>query len=251
MSTLRISVIVLALGLLGGCTVSVYDPVPQSETTVVVSDEPYIDTHLDIPLDVALVIEPYVQGYFSPSPLRYDPYLRKSRSAYDPYDQPCYARGDFNGDYYDDYAFLFSTEEHYDGAWWLTTKLLVVTSTPYGPELAMEMELGTVSASLHVPVEEYWAIGLLGEGTHTMTTYYDGVEVVETVVLEQEGFYLASLDYGEEALYYAEGSTVYEMVWTDVGLAKGRANAKSGLGKRKVIELDEVERNAKQRATIQ
>jgi hypothetical protein len=50
--------------------------------------------------------------------------------------------------------------------------------------------------------------------------YHDGVEVVKTVTLYDDGFYLASLDPEEEALFYADGDAVYETDFLNTGLGK-------------------------------
>lgn len=98
----------------------------------------YVNTYLSLPGEVLDLIAPSVEGYFSPALSRYSDYLYPSDAAYDPNDLPCYVCADFNGDGYDDFAFLFSSEEWSDSRWYLTTKLVVVVSTQNGYEIGAD-----------------------------------------------------------------------------------------------------------------
>jgi hypothetical protein len=133
---------------------------------------------------------------------------------------PCYVRGDFNSDGYRDYALLFSAEEWSGHCWYLTTKLLVVASTPDGFELATDLILGTVSGDASIPIEEYWSLTRMDAGQHVVTYNDHGVEVTEELILDADAVYLASLDPVEEALFYMDGGDVFETKWPKGPLAK-------------------------------
>ncbi len=197
---------------------------------------PCVDTWLSIPTSVAAAIEPYVAGYFTPELSRYDSYLYPPDKPYACCDLPPYVRTDFNGDYIDDYAFLFSSEFDAGSEWELTTKLIVVLGSHDGPVVAANITLGVVIGSWNVAVEEYWAIGLVPAGSHTLTSWYDGVEASETVYLDHDAFYLAEQETTERSLFYADGRDIYEMGWFDGALAKKRPLAKR---RPKVIRLSD------------
>jgi len=201
----------------------------------------YVDTYLSLPDEVSDLIAPAADGYFSPSLSRYSDYLYPSDLPYNAYDLPCYVRSDFNGDGYDDFAFLFSSESWSNGTWYLTTKLIVVVSTWDGYEIGADEILGTVYADASVPVEEYWSIFLVSAGSHTFVTEKNGVTITKTISLDHDGFYLASLDPAEEALFYADHGSVYEMS-PDAPLAKKAALSKSAGDTKRMIPFNkEVE----------
>jgi hypothetical protein len=200
-----------------------------------VNPNPYVNTYVQAPQSIKALIAPYVQGYFSPQLYRYCDYL--SNPIYDPYDLPCYVRADFNGDLIYDYAFLFSAQECYVDYWNLSTRLIVVLSTPYGMEIACDIFLGTVTADACIPIEEYWSICYLEPGYYTTITYIDGVEITETVFLPNDAFFLASLDPDEEAIFFAVDDVVWEMEWVAEKLTKKRAETKDQKAKRGVIKF--------------
>jgi hypothetical protein len=203
----------------------------------VLESHAYVDTYLSIPVEVSDLIAPSVEGYFSPALSRYDDYLYPSDATYDPTDLPCFVKSDFNGDGYNDYAFLFCSEEWDYDTWYLTTKLVVVLSTRNGYEIGADEILGTVSADANVPVEEYWSIFRVSEGSHSITTIKNGATITKTITLSNDGFYLASLDPQEEALFYAAGIDVYEM-GLDAGLAKKQALSKTAGSEKKLIPFN-------------
>ena len=227
---------VLAIALVStGCGVSIYGPDGGRDPDRGNSSYAYVNTYLNLPAEIVNLIAPAADGYFSPALSRYDEYLYPSTAAYDPHDLPCYVRSDFNGDGYDDYAFLFSAEEWSQGAWNLTTKLIVALSTRSGYEIGADEVLGTVSGSATTPIEEYWSIFLVPAGTHTLTTYKNGVKVTKTVTLDDDGFYLSSLDPNEEALFYASGTSIYETNALGKTLAKTGALSKTASGAARII----------------
>ncbi|MBN1130082.1 MAG: hypothetical protein JXA71_13915 [Chitinispirillaceae bacterium] len=232
---------VLAVALLAmGCGVSITGTGDCDRDDDVVRPSAYVDTWLPIPYEVKKLLSPRVRGYYSPTISRYDDYLYPRDLPYNPYDLPCYVRSDFNGDGYDDFSFLFSDDEWEYGNWYLTTKMVVVLSTDYGYTIGADMILGTVTAHASVPLEEYWSIYLIPAGRHTFTTYKNGVKIVKTITLYDDGFYLASLDPDEEAIFYADGGDVFEM--SPDGLAKKAALAKSaGTEKRTIPFSKKVE----------
>jgi hypothetical protein len=194
-------------------------------TTTTIETIPYVDTYLPLPDAVLELIAPSVAGYFSPAESRYSDFLYNQDFSRTYYNRPCFVQADFNGDGTYDYALLFSVEDLYTNSWELTTKLLVVLSTPTGYELSTDMILGTVSADNYYPIEEYWSLCKVPAGTHSYTTYANGIAVTKTTTLEDDGFILAYLDSGEEDLFYTSAGDVYYMPWTTDGLAKKRANA--------------------------
>ena len=201
-----------------GC-IGIYE-VPPDPDPDPVNNDVYVNTYVSMPYTIREIIAPYVRGYFSPRLHRYCEYLYPSNTPYDPYDLPCYVRADFNGDGFYDYAFLFSMEEWDCCYWYLTTKLLVVLSTPYGYELSCDLILGTVYAENDIPIEEYWSICYLPPGYHTLVTWINGVEIIETVYLPNDAFFLASLDPNDESIFFAEGNAVYEIEWEEERLSK-------------------------------
>jgi hypothetical protein len=205
----------------------------------------YVDTYISLPGEVKDLIAPAADGYFSPSLSRYGDYLYPRDVPYNPCDLPCYVRADFNDDGYHDYAFLFSAERWAYGRWYLTTKLIVVLSTWYGWEIGADVVLGTVCADDNVPLEEYWSIFRVPAGSHAFITERNGVTITKTITLDRDAFYLASLDPDEEALFYADGGSLYEMS-PDAPLAKKQALAKSaGDTVREIPFNKEVERRVR------
>jgi hypothetical protein len=223
------STVLLSLGIAlmsMGCGVTVYGPDRGSHGNGGSGSYAYVNTYVSLPSSVAECIAPSADGYFSPALSRYDDYLYPSSTPYDPYNLPCFVRSDFNGDGFDDFAFLFSSQEWTNGNWYLTTKLIVALSTPSGYEIGADEILGTVTGSSNTPIEEYWSIYLVPAGIHSMTTWHNGVKMTKTVTVDEDAFYLASLDPNEEALFYATGSDIYETNALAKTLAK-----KTALGK--------------------
>jgi hypothetical protein len=222
-----------------GCGVWINGPdsyVPDDNGNTPVSHA-YVNTYLNMPVEVSDLIAPSVDGYFSPALSRYGDYLYPSDASYDANDLPCFVKSDFNGDGYFDYAFLFSSEEWSNYTWYLTTKLVVVLSTPDGYEIGADEVLGTVYADADVPVEEYWSIFRVAGGTHSITTIVNGATVTKTITINDDGFYLASLDPQEEALFYADQGSVYEM-GLGAGLAKKQALSKSAGSEKRSIPFN-------------
>jgi hypothetical protein len=221
-------IVVGMTSLLIGCGVNVNGPGGYGghDKGDAVNDQSYVDTYLSLPREVEDLIAPSVYGYFSPKLSRYCDYLYPADIPYNSNDLPCFVKSDFNGDGYADYAFLFSTQEWEGHTWLLTTKMVVVLSTYDGWTIGADMVLGTVSADESVPIEEYWSIYLVPRGTHSFTTWINGVKVTKTVTLRNDGFYLASLDPAEEAIFYASGLDMYEMS-PDGTLAKKAALCKT------------------------
>lgn len=195
-----------------GCVVFV-GPEETVETIDITEEVLYVDSYLSIPSSVLTVIAPYVQDYFSPELSRYCNYLYPKNTPYDPYNLPCYVVADYNGDGYDDYAFLFSMEEWDTDNWYVTTKLIVVLSCFNGYELICDLELGTAYADVCEAVEEFWSICYLPAGYHTVTITTNKVQISETYYLENDGFFLASLDPDEESYFYVENDELYEGDW--------------------------------------
>lgn len=222
-----------------GCGVDVYGPHGHGDNDhgAVIVDRPYVDTWLSIPQEVEELIAPSVDGYFSPGLSRYDEYLYPTDIPYNGNDLPCYVKSDFNGDGYSDYAFLFSRQEWEHSEWYLTTKMVVVLSTRDGWVIGADMVLGTVHAYESVPIEEYWSIFLVRAGSHTFTTNMNGVTVTKTITLDNDAFYLASLDPAEEAIFYADGWDVYEMSLTGA-MAKKAALSKTGGAANRIVPFN-------------
>jgi hypothetical protein len=226
---------VLSVALLAmGCSMSINDPDGYDDHDT--RSSAYVDSWISIPYEVRKVIAPRAEGYYSPKLSRYDDYLYPRDLPYDPYDLPCYVRSDFNGDGYDDFAFLFSYDEWEYGNWYLTTKMIVALSTDYGYTIGADIILGTVTASSSVPIEEYWSIYLVPAGRHAFVTYKNNVKITKTVTLSDDGFYLASLDPDEEAIFYSDGYDVFEM--SVDGLAKKAALAKSAGTDKRIIPFN-------------
>ncbi len=221
----------VAIMVLSGCVMRherVYGPdCPQTTVEYEVYEEecvePYVDTWLPLSFRLKELIEPYADGFFSPEVNRYSDFLYYGDHPRNSFDNaPCYVRADFNGDYVDDHAFLVSAEDLYGDYWSLTTRMIVVLSTRVGPDVLFAEDLGTIEADYEFPIEEYWSICVLPEGTHTYVTT-DGVnEVEETVVLENDAFLMTFLETGEQDLFYAEDGELYYMSWNPASLAKKR-----------------------------
>ncbi|MBN2037400.1 MAG: hypothetical protein JW768_11705 [Chitinispirillaceae bacterium] len=234
---LRNLAVITAAALLMGCGVQINSTGPcDDDCGGTIHPSAYVDTWLSIPYEVRKVLSPHARGYYSPRLSRYDEYLYPRDLPYDPYDLPCYVRSDFNGDGYDDFAFLFSCDEWEHGCWFLTTKMIVVLSTWDGYTIGADIILGTVTADASVPLEEYWGIFLIPAGTHTFITYRNNIKIIKTITLYDDGFYLASLDPDEEAIFYADGYDVFEM--SVDGLAKKQALAKSAGTDERIIPFN-------------
>src|SRR5659263_457915 len=236
---IRILAVVGIASIAIGCGVNVNGPDRHhggDEKTVVI-DQPYINTYLTLPPEVEDLIAPTVEGYFSPKLSRYCDYLYPTDISYNSNDLPCYVKSDFNGDGYPDYAFLFSNQEWENGDWFLTTKMVVVLSTYDGWTIGADMALGTVTGDGSVPIEEYWSIFLVPRGSHTYTTYANGVKVTKTITLNKDAFYLASLDPAEEAIFYADGWDIFEMS-TDGTMAKKAALSKKADTTKRIIPFN-------------
>jgi hypothetical protein len=218
-----------------GCGVHIYDPGYSTSESDYETTVAYVDTWLNPPDAVLDLIAPCVAGYFSPAISRYDDYLYPRDLSYDPDDLPCYVRTDFDGDGWDDFAFLFSSEEWDHGTWYLMTKLVVVLSTYDGYEIAADEILGTVNGDRSVPVEEYWSIYLVTAGSHSVTYVSNGTEVRKTIVLDNDAFYLASQDPDEEAIFYASGHSIYETSFLSGFMAKKVVAKAASLAKKAVI----------------
>jgi len=236
--------IILAAGLImSGCAVYEMPSSPHDHgggTTVVIYDRPSIDAYVYIPDAVAEIIADRVQGWEMPSSYRYGSELTNYGWTRDSWNMPCYVKADFNGDGQSDYAYMFSAKEYEYDDWYLTTKLLIVVSDGWGGyELSLELILGTVSAPIGTPVEEYWAIGLLPAGTHTIGTVYNNVTVEKSVTLEDDGIYLTSLDPQERSVFYVDGDQTYEMAW-DMGTLAKRKAAQDTERANRVIPLKKV-----------
>lgn len=217
-----------------GCGFNVNGPDGRhdSDHSMVIIDQPYVNTYLSLPPEVEALIAPSVQGYFSPKLSRYCDYLYPTDIPYNGNDLPCFVKSDFNGDGYSDYAFLFSNQEWENGGWFLTTKMVVVLSTYDGWTIGADMVLGTVTGDASIPIEEYWSIFLVPRGTHAFTTYTNGVKVTKTITFNKDAFYLASLDPAEEAILYADGWDVFEMSPDGTMAKKAALSKKADLTKR-------------------
>ncbi len=222
------------LSVITGCTL-VEVPYDGHDGTGYHSDDYEIDAYVEIPFTVRRLIRDRVDGYSMPPVSRYgvEIYPLELR---DPYNIPSYVSSDFNGDGVYDYAYMFSAVS-WDGIdWYLDTKMIVVTSTWDGYDLSLDLDLGTVTGSAELPVEEYWGIRLLERGVHSVTDYYRGGALEQTVELENDGIYLASIDPDERSVLYAEGNDVYEVVIDFGSVAKKKAGSSVARGDR-VIQL--------------
>jgi hypothetical protein len=229
--------IVIALGLyMSGC--AVYElPMSPDYTHTESNNVPYVNAYVNIPDAVACIIANDVSGYEMPPLGRYSATLTEYGWSRDSWNLPSYVRADFNGDGYDDFAYMFSEYWYDDWDWYLTTKLLIVVSDGWGGyTLSQEIGLGTVTASSSVPVEEYWAIGLLKKGTHTIGTVYNNTTVEKSVTLDNDGIYLTSLDPQERSLFTVDNTTTYEMAW-DMGTFAKRQALSSTARANRIIHL--------------
>ncbi len=245
----RLMVLIGLAALAGGCTF-VSNPVYDSEDvyveeTVIVEDY-YVNTHIPISDAVAKLLSPITRGYFTPRSSRYADFLYYQEFTRTSTNLPSYVQGDFNGDHVDDFAFLFTKQREYTSYWTINTKLIVILSSGCCYEVALDMDLGTIEADYSYPIEEYWSIAKMPQGTHTYYVDYGSTEVEETVDLEDDAFVLSFLETEEQDLFYALGQDVYYMTWDPGSLAKklGMAKQKDG---RKVDELwrDKVEKRKK------
>jgi hypothetical protein len=234
------------LASMAGCYIydsSVYcpeEPVETVEVTTVIveTEEPssYIDTYISLPNRIARLIAPYVHGYFSPSTSRYGNFLYYQEYPRTSDNLPCFVKADFNGDYINDYAFLFSAEEQYRSGWSLTTRLIVALSTECCHEVAVDVELGTVEADYSWPIEEYWSICVMPSGSRTYVAYENGAEITETVYLENDAFTVSFLETEERDLMFASGGEMFYMPWEPGSMAKKQALAKRSGGKKIIAD---------------
>ncbi|HEX2955661.1 MAG TPA: hypothetical protein VHO70_02445 [Chitinispirillaceae bacterium] len=209
------------LGMITGCTIIEVPVSGDDDENSIWVDEYEVDAYVSIPYPVRTLIYDAVDGYSMPPVDRYGYEIYPVESD-DPDNIPSYVSADFNGDGYDDYAYMFSALTRSSGKWHLDTKMIVVTSTRNGYELSLELELGTVSGSNDLPVEEYWGIRLLRPGTHTVTDYYNGVAHEKKVKLPNAGIYLASIDPEERSTFVANQNEISEIVVDFGAIAKKR-----------------------------
>ncbi|MBN1601022.1 MAG: hypothetical protein JW915_05395 [Chitinispirillaceae bacterium] len=224
-------------GLMTGCAI-IEVPTSSSGNGGSIWEVDYpIDAYVDIPYDVREIIYDAVDGYSMPPVDRYgyEIYPVDSRK---PYNLPSYVRTDLNGDGYYDYAYMFSAVSWSGGYWYLDTKMLIVTSDPFGYTLSLELDLGTVSGSRNIPVEEYWGIRLLNPGTHTITDYNRGKAYEKSVELPYGGIYLASIDPEERSVFVAEDREISEIV-VDFGAIAKKAFKKGVSRERKNVVITE------------
>ena len=210
-----------ALGMITGCAV-LEVPVTGSGDTGHRFDYYDVDAYVAIPYEVRQLISDRVDGYSMPPVSRYG-YEIYPIDIDDPCNMPSYVSADFNGDGIYDHAYMFSALSWEGADWYLDTKLLVVTSTYDGYVLSLDLDLGSVSGSSEIPVEEYWGIRLLEPGIHAVTSVHHGIATEERVELDNDGIYLASIDPEERSVLYADGNDVYEIVIDFGAVAKKKA----------------------------
>lgn len=220
---------VAVLGIFNGCSV-LFEPEPCS--TVIEYEEPdqyYVDAYVYIPYEVREIIAGCVDGYSMPEVDMYGPDIFPDAGRIYGDNLPSYVKADFNGDGYNDFAYMFSRLSWSNGTWFLKSKMMVVVSTSYGYTLSAEYVLGTVSGERDVPVEEYWGIRLLERGTHTVSVYndYEDEERI-SFYLENDGIYLGSLEPEERSVFYVNGTILHEFTM-DLG----------AVAKRKVMSAEE------------
>jgi hypothetical protein len=199
------------------------------------ADDYPVDSYIDIPYDIREIIYDAVEGYSMPPVDRYG-YQIYPVDSHNPDNIPSYVKGDFNGDGFYDYAFMFSAVSWNRGYWYIDTKMLMVTSTSDGYTLSLDLNLGTVSGSNEIPVEEYWGIRLLRPGTHTITDYYRGESREKSIKLPYDGIYLASVDPEERSVFVAEGTDVNEIV-IDFGAIAKRSSKSGAERERKNVSI--------------
>jgi hypothetical protein len=216
---------IAAASLMGSCgvyEVGVYGSSNDGEEN---AHTPYVNTYISLPYEIKALIEDRVSGFFSPSSSRYCSYLYDQETARSSNNLPCFVKTDLNGDWVDDYVFLFTDEDLYSYSWEITTKLLVVLSTSYGYEVATDVVLGTISADNDVPIEEYWSICRIPAGSYTTTTESNGILTETTTYLDEDAFVLSYLDDNERDLFYVSDNEVFYMPWGSAGFAKKRTMA--------------------------
>ncbi len=213
----------LALQAVTGCMIV---EVPSEENDEYgYDDETYsINAYVNIPYQVRKLIYDAVYGYSMPPVSRYGTALYPATS-YDPFNLPSYIKADFNVDGISDYAFMFSKVSWSYSDWYVKTKMLIVVSSYYGYEIASEVILGTITGPASMPVEEYWGIRLLEPGTHTVTTYQNGIKKEETIILYNDAIYLASVDPEERSIFYVTGNDTHEIRMDMGALAKRKAQS--------------------------
>lgn len=222
------------LSVITGCTI-VEVPYGEDVGSGHRHDDYYVNAYVTIPYEVRMLISDGVHGYGMPPVSRYG-YEIYPIDIDDPFNLPSYVSSDFNGDGVYDYAYMFSVLSWEGGDWYLDTKMIVVTSTWDGYELSLDLDLGTVTGSAEIPVEEYWGIRLLESGIHSVTEFYPDAVVEETVDLVYDGIYLASIDPDERSVFYAEGTDVHEIMIDFGAVAKKKAGSKEARGDR-IIKL--------------
>ncbi len=230
---LIVSLTTIALLLLTGCD---FMFVSQEETVVEEEVPPHIDSYIYIPDNIKYLIAEHVNFYSMPPISRYNYTLYPEHASYDPDNLPSYVKADFNGDGFGDYAYMFSKVYYSGGYWYLKTKMLIIASTNYSYEIADELDLGTISAPESTPVEEYWSIRLLKQGTHKVTMYQNGVEKEVTVELKNDGIYLGSIDPKERSVFWVDRTQAHEIAVNLGSIAKRKASAKDPRSER-IIKL--------------
>ena len=220
------------LSVMTGCTIMEV-PYGGGNDTGYQYDDYAVDAYVDIPFEVRRLIRDHVDGYGMPPVSRYGLEIYPVDMG-DPYNMPSYVSSDFNGDGVYDYAYMFSALS-WDGAdWYLDTKMIVVTSTYDGYDLSLDLDLGTVTGPAEIPVDEYWGIRLLEWGTHSVTEFYRDGAVEQSVMLENDGIYLASIDPDERSVFYAKGNDMYEITIDFGAVAKKMADTSGARGDRVV-----------------
>ena len=229
--------ILIGCSLLGGITGCSVVEVPYSgeDDSGYRYDAYAVDAYVDIPFEVRKLISDRVNGYGMPPVSRYG-YEIYPVDIGDPYNLPSFVSADFNGDGADDYACMFSALSWNGGDWYLATKCVIVTSTYRGYALSLDLDLGTVTGSADIPVEEYWGIRLLERGRHSVTEFYRDGSVETAVDLEYDGIYLASVDPDERSVFYAEGNDIYEVAIDFGSVAKKKAGTSAARADR-VVKL--------------
>ncbi len=215
-----------AMCMITGCTIIEVPYSGDDDENSIWVDDYEVNAYVPIPYAVRTIIHDVVDGYSMPSVDRYGYEIYPVESD-DPDNIPSYVSADFNGDGYDDFAYMFSALSRSSGKWYLDTKMLVVTSTHNGYELSLELDLGTVSGSNDLPIEEYWGIRLLRPGTHTVTDYYNGVAHEKEIKLHYAAIYLASIDPEERSVFVADQNGVSEIVIDFGSIAKRKMQSRN------------------------
>ena len=215
-------IITVVFFLMVGCEIDFVSSINafDDETVIIDNPEPYVDAYVYIPEEVKELIADHVDGYSMPPVERYSYTLYPTDVITDHQNLPSYVKADFNGDGYCDYAYMFSKVNYRGGDWYLKTRMIIVTSTLYSYKVALDLDLGTITADQSTPIEEYWAIRLLQKGAHKVTFYKYGVEKETTVELSNDGIYLASIDPQERSVFYVNGTETHELALDLGAIAK-------------------------------